>query len=94
MIAVGVSECGGAGVEGWEWVGGGVEESSGGGERGSGGGEVDWEGWWWKVLSSWVCGLERSYALSVACCEERKNQAAYRWAVIAHARYPLLWWRG
>ena len=45
MIAVDVSECGGAGVEGWEWVGGGVEESSGGGERGSGGGEVDWEVW-------------------------------------------------
>ena len=31
-------------MEGWEWVGGGVEESSGGGERGIGGGEVDWEG--------------------------------------------------
>lgn len=29
-----MSECGGAGVEGWEWVGGGVEESSGGGEGG------------------------------------------------------------
>ena len=54
---------------------------------------MDWEGGWWEVLSSWTCGLERCYALSAACCGERKNQAAYRWAVIAHARYPLLRWR-
>ena len=32
-MTVGVSECGGAGVEGWDWVGGGVEGSSGGGEE-------------------------------------------------------------